>query len=510
MTTVGSINVARYDRQLRLWGDSGQLRLSKAHVLIVGSTIAATETAKSLILPGIGAISIHFSHNTSSKRPYNNFFNSVDALQELNPEVQINTVDQLPLVCQTEPNSDRTQFQTIDPQFLQNFTLVIQSDPSLIEPRLLSQGAYNANIPYYFLYSFGQIGILKLSLPKQGHLVLDSHKEHILPDLRLDLPRPAYQEFVKSFDLESMSTTDFQHVPFPVIISKCWQLSDLVAREWPLEYTVDKNLIKENIGKLRRTGDEENFQEAVDSVNKYAQRTQVPSEVTASLDQVRLKMLNQNRHVSQEANENYCLLLALRQYLAMFRQLPISGVVEDMTSDTDSYVKLQQIYRTFAKQDMDKFEAILEEVFSEHSKDHGIIDRNRVIAFVKNCRKISLVNTTPFHDDLTNNRPATVKDLEADIDTDWQENLRWWLILKTSLLTEGSGMIEALKSVQSTSMVDALAEFERVGFSEIHSVGAITGGVAAQEVIKVITGQYVPMCGLWVYNGITAASSCYV
>ena len=40
----------------------------------------------------------------------------------------------------------------------------------------------------------------------------------------------------------------------------------------------------------------------------------------------------------------------------------------------------------------------------------------------------------------------------------------------------------------------------RFGGSELHTVSAFMGGVAAQEVIKVITGQFVPINNTFIYN----------
>jgi hypothetical protein len=42
----------RYDRQLRLWGDHGQLALERSRVCVIHATATATEILKSLVLPG--------------------------------------------------------------------------------------------------------------------------------------------------------------------------------------------------------------------------------------------------------------------------------------------------------------------------------------------------------------------------------------------------------------------------------------------------------------------------
>jgi len=44
------------------------------------------------------------------------------------------------------------------------------------------------------------------------------------------------------------------------------------------------------------------------------------------------------------------------------------------------------------------------------------------------------------------------------------------------------------------------------GACELPSVAALIGGVAAQEVIKVITGQFVPLNNTFIYNAIKQTS----
>jgi amyloid beta precursor protein binding protein 1 len=50
-------------------------------------------------------------------------------------------------------------------------------------------------------------------------------------------------------------------------------------------------------------------------------------------------------------------------------------------------------------------------------------------------------------------------------------------------------------------------EFVRYAGVELHPVAAIIGGIAAQEVVKLITHQYTPMKDLYVYNGITCSGA---
>ena len=47
----------KYDRQLRLWGASGQAALMGAHVLL-GAEPTGSETLKNLVLPGLGLVAV--------------------------------------------------------------------------------------------------------------------------------------------------------------------------------------------------------------------------------------------------------------------------------------------------------------------------------------------------------------------------------------------------------------------------------------------------------------------
>lgn len=50
----------------------------------------------------------------------------------------------------------------------------------------------------------------------------------------------------------------------------------------------------------------------------------------------------------------------------------------------------------------------------------------------------------------------------------------------------------------------------RYGAAEIHTVAAFIGGCAAQEVIKLVTGQYVPLNNTFVFNAMTTVSETFV
>jgi amyloid beta precursor protein binding protein 1 len=53
---------------------------------------------------------------------------------------------------------------------------------------------------------------------------------------------------------------------------------------------------------------------------------------------------------------------------------------------------------------------------------------------------------------------------------------------------------------------DYIHEMGRYGGSGLHAIASIIGGCAAQEAIKLITKQYVPLNDLFIYNVIKLAT----
>jgi len=53
---------------------------------------------------------------------------------------------------------------------------------------------------------------------------------------------------------------------------------------------------------------------------------------------------------------------------------------------------------------------------------------------------------------------------------------------------------------------DYAHEMTRYGAAEIHNIASIVGGTVAQEVIKVVTGQWVALNNTWIFSGLNSSS----
>jgi len=52
-------------------------------------------------------------------------------------------------------------------------------------------------------------------------------------------------------------------------------------------------------------------------------------------------------------------------------------------------------------------------------------------------------------------------------------------------------------------------EVARAQGGELHNISSLTGGIVAQEVIKIITKQYIPIDNLCVFDGIKSKTQVF-
>lgn len=55
-------------------------------------------------------------------------------------------------------------------------------------------------------------------------------------------------------------------------------------------------------------------------------------------------------------------------------------------------------------------------------------------------------------------------------------------------------------------VVQAAEEVARANGGELHNISALTGGMVSQEVIKIITKQYIPIDNTCIFDGITSTT----
>ncbi|KAI8958928.1 hypothetical protein F5Y11DRAFT_20063 [Daldinia sp. FL1419] len=510
----------KYDRQLRLWAASGQAALESANLLLVnsGAGTVGVETLKNLVLPGIGKFTIADDALVNEADLGVNFFLDESCLgklrsecctkllQELNPEVQgewfpkEEGILDLRNVLESSPT----------------FTLIMYTHP--IQKDLLSiieSYASRHKTPLVAIHSAGFYSYFRINLPGTFPIV-DTHPEvEKTTDLRLLNPWPELIEFSREMTkgIDALDDHEHGHLPYVVILLHYleeWRQSH--NGQNPITYN-DKTEFSKFVQSKARTnnpeGGEENFQEAAVAINKNIKAPELEPGVQEIF----------NHQVSDEIELESSFWVIAKAIEAFYNKhgcLPLPGALPDMKAQSTVYVKLQSIYKAKARRDAQE---VLETARAlPGGKD---VDPAEVDLFCKNARFVKLINATPTSEDLDAIFDAeTINDEAAEamrVETDGaftlpMSNLFIYLALVATSHTIASTSDEIIGSITNLipkaagnqRVLEASQEVARAGGGELHNISALTGGMVAQEIIKIITKQYIPIENTCIFDGISS------
>ncbi|XP_013393468.1 NEDD8-activating enzyme E1 regulatory subunit isoform X2 [Lingula anatina] len=519
----------KYDRQLRLWGDHGQCALESAKVCLINATATGTEILKNLILPGVGSFTIVDGKKVTGEDVGNNFFLdkdkigesraqvATDLLLELNEDVTGNFMEESPELL-LERN----------PEFFDTFTIVVAVDLPERVLHKLSGHLWEKDIPLMVVRAYGLIGSIRLVA--REHTVIESHPDNAHEDLRLDRPFPGLTQYCDSLDLSTMKKKDHSHTPWLVIIFKYLQIwKEQHGGAAPKNYK-EKNEFKKLIqqGVLRNEEGvpevEENFDEAINNVNVSLVPTSIPSAVQ--------NIFNDSECVNlqPESKPFWILARAVKDFVESVGEgaLPLRGTIPDMTADSERYIQLQQVYRQQAAVEAEWVANRVQQLLQSLGKSKDTITEADVKLF---CRNASFLRVLQYRSIAQEYDPATAKigELVGNIEESDEDDAIWYILLRAvdkfyADFNRYPGVyddqVEADIPKLKTCLAKLLHEYGNVynikddfvhemcryGAAEIHSVASFLGGVAAQEAIKIITGQFVPMNNTYIYNAMKQTS----
>ncbi|KAK9461150.1 uncharacterized protein V1516DRAFT_691136 [Lipomyces oligophaga] len=514
----------KYDRQLRLWAANGQAALEDAHVLLLGASAAGSEILKNLVLPGTGSFTVADDRIVTEDELDVNFFLDEGSIGQ-------------PLAAQVskllqELNSDsKGHFESLDlhkldsleASFWERFSVVVahQIRPSVLIR--ISKLLWEKNIPLVVSNSIGFYGYFRIIMPE--HSVVESHPESTV-DLRLDCPWPELEQFACGFNLENLDEMEHAHVPYLALLllyMKRWR--DAHDGNPPTSYS-ERNQFKDLIRSGMRSSDTENFEEAINAVWRATQITTVPSEISNILKDPRAQNL------TEDSSKFWILTRAIADFVissAGNGQLPLSGTVPDMKADTISYIKLQTIYRQKALQDRNWVAQRVGELLASLGHSVGDISTEEIDLFCKFARNLVVIDGRSLEEELS---PSTAKsklilsELEDEnslmgvyvgfkaVEKFEEQYDRYPGSLddigedETMLAEIALAIVQSLGgSTLSSRLEKVLKEFVRSGGAELHNISSLIGGVGAQEIVKVITRQYVPIKNTVLFDGIQSSSS---
>lgn len=174
------------------------------------------------------------------------------------------------------------------PDNLSPYTLIMLVGP--VKPALLeSLSLYSSqySIPLFYMHSIGFYSHFSVQLPAHFPCV-DTHPEpESVEDLRLLKPWPELTNFmqVKTHDIETVSDHEHGHIPYVLLLLyhlDVWKAShDGVPPQNYSEKKQFKSLIEHGARKSGAEGAGENFEEAMNAVNKSINPPQISSGLRA-------------------------------------------------------------------------------------------------------------------------------------------------------------------------------------------------------------------------------------
>ena len=221
-----------------------------------------------------------------------------------------------------------------------------------------------------------------------------------------------------------------------------------------------------------------------------------------------------------------------------------------MKAQSVDYIQLQNIYKSKARQDLADVTKRVR-ALEKHLDKTTEADEKEIEAFCKGAAFVKLIRGSPLRisedpkltnwseratyllqeleneetlitiylsllafDDYYERNPAALSVTEPSKDAaeSEQRKLKWSMTQYTDKVVEElrkSSKVEVDTEAAHERLNNVIMEIARGGRAELHNISALTGGMVAQEVIKVLTKQYVPIDNTCVYDGITSKTAVF-
>lgn len=520
----------RYDRQLRLWGDHGQTALESARVCLINATATGAEILKNIVLPGVGSFTIVDDSKVTGADIGNNFFldeeslgqsracRVTELLQELNTDVSGNFVEE-----------SLTSLIDNDREFFRTFTIIIATQVPEKTLMRLSEVCWQLNVPLLAVRSYGLFGYLRLQVAE--HVIIESHPENTMDDLRLDRPFPELIEYVQGIDFNTTDTYAHSHIPYlAILLHHLTQWKESHDGNCP-KTSKEKEEFRNNIQSAVRVNehgvpiDEENFSEAIQNATKAWQVSRISSDVSALLNDPVIE------NITTSTSSFWILVKALKEFVLNEGNglLPLRGSIPDMAADSERYIKLQRVYHDKAKQDLQAITAHVEKILSCTGIPNSHVTEDEIKTFCKNANNLRVVRTRPIFEEYSAPSSSFTETLNFQLE-DPDSSLAFYVLLRAAdrffeehqrfpgeyddQVEEDVATFKAVavallseNGIQSTIKEELIHEVSRFGASELHNIASILGGLASQEVVKIITRQYIPFNNTFIFNGMNATST---
>jgi NEDD8-activating enzyme E1 regulatory subunit len=438
------------------------------------------------------------------------------------------------------------------PGILLPYSLIIATAP--LAPEILStlsQHASDSKVPLFYVHSIGFYSAFSVQLPPVFPIV-DTHPDPAtILDLRLLKPWPALVDLAKeqTAGLTEMDDHRHGHVPFALLLLHYleeWKAShDGKVPDTYKEKTAFRDLVSSGIRRNNAEGGEENFDEAVAAVLK----TITPPKASSSVREV--LETEQCQNLTKESTNFWVIANAISHFYNTNGVLPVPGSVPDMKATSAGYIQLQNTYKQKARED---FTEVLKHVRKTESLlGRKPVDEREVENFCKGAGHIKMIRGRPIQIVKPGETPAVtwsdrperavsalsdptslillyIAFLAFDIFCSSHPNDGFlgsvqapgsedpevdgeklvgiaYKIIDDLIKEAGTAVEDPEYSEAKEGAANFAKEIARAGGAELHNIAALTGGIVAQEVIKVITRQYVPVDNTCLFDGVESKTA---
>jgi len=335
--------------------------------------------------------------------------------------------------------------------------------------------------------------------------------------MKIAMPFDSLKKIIESYDVEKLSDKERKLVPFIVILSKeldKWKAEvDLVFTKnngsHPKNFQ-EQQAFRKRIQDLgNKLPDQENYTEAFNNVGSvFNPPNYLPDPVPELL---------QEAETTQSTEIFWSYLKSLSRFIKEKGRSPCSGNIPDFHSDTKSYVAIKNAYNAMAAEDAQIMLQYLKETVGKDVQ----IDEHDFFTFCKNWHTLAC------------HHYRTLEEEFASVSTDWinegESGFGWYFVIRAAdTFQQTHGKPPGPADVQElTALVTALtkdianpcAEEEGATFTvesrfieemcraegaEIVTISSIMGGIASQEIIKMLTRQFTPVNNTLIFEGARA------
>lgn len=435
------------------------------------------------------------------------------------------------------------------PGFLLQFKLVIVSGPMKQDSlSAICHPAREYGIPVIYVRSVGFYSTFSLQLPPEFPIVETHPDPESVQDLRLLNPWPELKQAASRLDrLDGLDDHEHGHVPYILILlhylEKWKDEHDGKLPDNYKEKTAFKEMVRGGARTNNTDGGEENYDEAVAAVMKSISPWSLRSNIRE------IFQMEQCQHPTANSDNFWIIASGIHTFYKKYNILPLPGSLPDMKAQSSDYVALQNIYKAKARQDVNEVVEYVRECERQiGSRSFPPVSEQEVERFCKNASHIKVIYgrdiprlrnaAASLSPDISRKAirsafsdpesllPIYIAFEALDLIIDGLESGKsdsttittsptiandsaWNVAIDQVLTTITEGDASVIDDKIRQSVVLASQELRRAEGGELHNISSLTGGLVAQEALKVITRQYIPMDNTCVFDGVVSRSEMY-